>query len=161
MAFTPHFSRSIARKSRAGSMRSSGVNGIMRTATRLTASCSIFASGADRRRGARSGAITDSGWLENVTTRGCSILSAASRRRCSSRCRWPRCTPSNIPTAAIVPLHSSDFFSGVSILRCDIGCQVFMRMRVRPSRRGSITFSSDGSAAMVSLNSAMPRVCGS
>src|SRR5438876_873049 len=101
--------RSTSRTNCSGASRArAGVNGTSSTRSSPSAvTSSRFSSGSVSRRGAAAGFTTSSGCGSNVTTRLASPRAPA-RRTISASTAWcPRCTPSNVPTVATVPVMRS------------------------------------------------------
>src|SRR5215204_4282595 len=67
-----------------------------------SASTSRFSSPTVNNKGAAAGFTTSSGWGSNVTSTLRSPSDEARDANLSSTSRWPRCTPSKVPTATTV-----------------------------------------------------------
>src|SRR6185437_9762929 len=74
--------------------------------TLLSATTSIFSCSMVSRSGAAAGLTTSSGCGLKVTSTLSSDISRARSAMRASTSRWPRCTPSNVPTVTTVPGES-------------------------------------------------------
>src|SRR6184192_766497 len=102
----PYRARSTCRTNSSGARRaSSPVNGSSSIrSSPSSASSARFSSGSVSSRGAAGGFTTSSGCRSKVTIRLASPRVRARRTISASTARWPRCTPSNVPTVATVPV---------------------------------------------------------